>query len=115
MAVLPGMCGEALPPVAVGRTESCLFCPLLLTQPWLALLSTSQFSPQEFGEFRANVANASLVISKIVTIHSLAGAVLGEGIMSVVTSCAADMQKIPVCSALGHCNEWQGKPRLGFG
>lgn len=87
----------------------------MLTQPWLAVLSTSQFSPQEFGEFQANVANASLVISKIVTIHSLAvssqtGAVVGEGIMSVVTSCAADMRKIPVSSALGHCNEWQGKP-----
>lgn len=80
----------------VGRTQSCLFCPLVLTQPWLAGLSTSQFPPQEFGEFQANVANASLVISKIVSIHSLAessqaGAVLGEGIMSVVTSCAADM------------------------
>lgn len=84
------------------------------------MLSTSQFSPQEFGEFQANVANASLVISKIVSIHSLvescrAGAVLGEGIMSVVTSCAADMQKIPVSSAVGHCNKWQGKPWLGFG
>lgn len=89
---------EKLPPVAVGRTESCLFCPLVLTQPWLAVLSTSHFSPQEFGEFRATVANASLVISKIVPIHSLAescqaGAALGEGIMSVVTPCAADMHK----------------------
>lgn len=73
-----------------------MFCPFVLTQPWLAVLSTSQFSPQEFGEFPANVTNASLVISKIVTILSLAessqaGAVLGEGIMSVVTSCAADV------------------------
>lgn len=78
----------------------------MLTQPWLAGLSTSQFSPQEFGEFQANVANASLVISKIVSIHSLAessqaGAVLGEGIMSVVTSCAADMQKNPCIQCCG--------------
>lgn len=68
----------------------------MLTQPWWQL-STSHSAPQEFGEFQANVANASLVIAKIVSIHSLessqAGAVLGEGIMSVVTQCDVDMQK----------------------